>query len=666
MAITSTSPYSLSFDNGYTIGDIYYGGAIFEKPLDFPAGITYWTFGTTEGGVVPADSGMWFVSPVTTHDLYSGKASGAGVMFKNEYNYDITWYFNNWGKNQIGQDTWDFLIDYANDNFYWLWGDVYSGLAVCRYPGATNTFQFFASYGLYENPDTGDLKIACNSSNGFSLEQLQEGCFTWYTNVSSKTGNEFNGTRSAGVWWVAKNYGWTGSIQTNTYAMTDYSHGWILYGTKNNNSMGDTLVDGFASSLLGGSFPNLVITLNSVISPYSGSGEVYTPHGIDGWDLIAGGAFIGASDTSADASHTPSGSSGGGGGYDTHSDPIGSADASQFTVDALNSGLITVFNPTKAQLIDFASFLYSNSITDAIANQLKHLVADPLDYVIGLNMAHFTPVLSGSNTINFGGISSGVTAGVVSPQMQFLNCGTVSVPEQTNSFQDYEMSTVSLYLPYCGIHELDNREVMGGSVQVKYIIDLLTGSCVADVIINKSAKHTGESDLNSILYSFTGNCFQSVPITSRDFKSTISGLLGVAASAGTFGAGLAAGNPMAMASGISGAINGAMSATPNVSRVGNYSSNYGYMQAQKPYLILTRPIASIPSLYEDYYGRPLYSLEKLDNCEGYVEIDPGTLWTKLFDFLTEEEEEMLKSIVSSGGIYIDHTLEYYGYNPEDE
>ena len=661
MAITRPENYRLSFDGGYQIGDIYYGNGIFDKPLDFPSGITYWTFGTVDGQVIPADSGMWFVNPGSTYNLYDGKASGAGTMYIDSYNYDITWYFENWGKNQIGESMWDFLVDYANDHFYWLWGNVYSGLAVAR---RGNGFCFYASYGLYENPTTGDQKIACTvMPMGFSADQLKEGAFAWYTVVPSKSGNEFNGTTSSGVWWVCKNFDTANAVITNTYAMTDYGHGWILYGTKNGESVSATMVDGFASTALGGSFPNKVMSLNGVDSPYHGVGAIYTPHTIDGWDLIAGGPFAGATDTSADAAQTPAGSKGGNGDYDKNSDPIGSADASQFTTDALNSGLLTVFNPTKSQLISFASFLYSNSITDAIANQLKHLIADPLDYIVGLNMAHFVPVISGSGTINFGGVSSGVTAGIVSPQMQFLDCGQVGVPEQTNSFQDYDMSTVTLYLPYCGMHELNIKEVMGGTIRVQYIIDCLTGSCVADVTVIKSATHPGESDLNSVIYSFTGNCFQSVPLTSRDFKSTISGLLGVASSVGTFAGGMATGNVMAMAGGTSNLINSAMSATPNVSRIGNYSSNYGYMQYQKPYLVLTRPIANIPNMYEDYYGRPLYEYITLDKCEGYTEIDTDTLWTTKFDDITNEEEQMIKDICNRSGIYIDHTAAYYNYDP---
>lgn len=662
MAISRPEWYRLSFDGGYNIGDIYYGNGLWDKPIDLPTGINYWDFGTTAGTVIPADSAMWYVNPNDVYNFYDGKASDAGVMYTDTYGYNVVWYFENWGKNQIGESMWDFLVDYCNDNFYWLWGNVYSGLAIYRYSGGG--FGFLGTYGLYENPETGDMKIACSTANmAYSLEQLREGAFAWYTGVPTKSGNEFNGTTSSGVWFICKNLDEVGTIRTNTYAMTDYTRGWILYGSKTGESVQDTMVGGFSSTLFGGSFPNKVMSLNCVNSPYHGIGACYTPHVINDWDLIAGGPFAGATDTSADATHTPADSGGGKGDYDTHSDPIGSADASQFTTDALNSGFLTVFNPTKAEIIDFASFLYSNSITDAIANQLKHLIADPLDYIVGLNMAHFTPVISGSGTINFGGVSSGVTAGIVSPQMQFLDCGTVGIPEQTNSFQDYEMSTVSLYLPYCGTHELNIREVMGGSVQVKYVIDCLTGSVIADVIVYKNASHAGESELSSVLYSFTGNCFQSIPLTARDFSSTISGLLGVASSVGTLAGGVATGNPLAMGMGASGVINGAMQSTPNVSRIGNYSSNYGYMQYQKPYLILTRPIASLPDTYEDYYGRPLYQQMKLDKCEGYVEIDTDTLWTGNFDDITSEEEQMLKDICNKGGIYLDHTSAYYNYDP---
>lgn len=656
MAINRPEHFALSFNGQYSIGDMWWGGGIWKKPLDLPAGLSYWNFILDQASSMWASAGYW----ATTTEVYdlTQYCNTAGQEYKNEYNYGTAYHLNNWGKNTLGADFWDFLLNYCNDYYAWIWGDVYSGLALMR--EGNDQYSFLATYGFYKNDETGDEKIAATSSNTFTREQLEAGCFTWYTNMYNETDG---GVYDFAVYWACKNPYEVGAVMTANYEMTDYTNGNIRYFSETNQSMQDTMVGGTTGNAFGGSFPNKVTYMNSINSPYAGPGWVYQPtHEItgDGWYLASGGFFTEATDSAADSWYTPAGGAGGGGGYDLGSDPVGSADASQFTTDALNSGLLTVFNPTKAQLIDFAKFIYnSDNITEAIANQLKRLMADPLDYIIGLNMAHFTPTVSGSNIINFGGVSTGVSAGIVSPQMQFINCGSLQIKEETASFQDYDMSRVQIYIPYCGIHDLDIKEVMNSTITCKLIIDCLTGSVVADLIISKSAAHTGESDLDSILYTFTGNCFQSVPITSRDFQSTISGLLGVASSAGSFAAGITP-------AGISGVINSAMSMTPKASRIGNFSSNYGYMQAQKPYLILTRPIASVPSQYEEYYGRPLYNLEKLNSCEGYVEIDPGTLWTGLYDFITSEEEEMLKSIVARGGIYIDHTSEYYDYNPEDE
>ena len=663
MAITRPDHFRSSFNSDFQIGDMWFGGGIWYKPLDLPGGLSYWTFINVGGGSLPADSGMWSDLP-NVLDLTS-YADSASQEYKNAYNYGTAYHLNNWGSEVLGQDTWEWLLDYCNNYYSWLWGDVYSGLAIMR--ESNNRYSFLATYGLYEDGN-GNQKIAATSSNEFTREQLSECGFCWYTNVSNYDGHEYTGTTEwDAVWLFCKNVGWTGTIETNTYEMTDYTNGWIIYGSLQNQSVPDTLIQGFTNNAFGGQFPKKTTTLNSVNSPYTGAGFVYKPETvIPGWTLVSGGPFTEATDASADSAETPAGGGGGGGSYDNSSDDIDFPDSDQFAVDALNSGLITVFNPTKQDIIDFASFLYSNSITDAVANQLKRLIADPLDYIVGLNIAHFTPVVSTTGVINFGGVSTGVSANIVSPQFQFIDCGTKDVNEETNSFQDYSMSKVKIFLPYCGTHQLDIQEVMGGRIHVQYVVDCLSGACVANVKIVRCRDHVySDPDLNSILYSFTGNCFTQVPLTSRDFQSTISGLLGVAASAGTFGAGVATGNPAMMMAGSSGVINGAMGSTPNAQQVGNYSSNYGYMQNQKPYLILERPMASVPSMYEEYYGRPLYDyVMKIDKCEGYTEIDTGTLWTDKFDWITSEEEEMLKSMLDHGGIYIDHSSEYYNYDPE--
>ena len=89
------------------------------------------------------------------------------------------------------------------------------------------------------------------------------------------------------------------------------------------------------------------------------------------------------------------------------------------------------------------------------------------------------------------------------------------------------------------------------------------------------------------------------------------------------------------------------------------------MQKQKPYLILERPVASVPSSYEGFYGRPLYSNLKLSQCWGYTEVDTNTLWIEAegFEGITQEEEDMLKAQLNADGIYIDHENDYANYEP---
>lgn len=662
MSITRPNHFQYSFPDGTNIGDIWWGGGIWTKPLDFPSSwpVSYWNFINVNGASLPADSGMWAELPDLV-DL-SSYCLSASNEYVNEYNYGTVYHLMNWGSGTLGDEFWEFLLNYCNEYYSWLWGDVYSGLAIMR--AGNNSYKFLATYGLYEDAE-GHQRIAATDSTTFTLEEASEGAFSWYTNV---TGHNEGTTSWNAVYFVTKNTGWGGGreISTNTYEMTDYTHGWIMYFSLYNQSLADTMVEGFTNNAFGGEFPIKTIELNSVRSPYSSGVLAYRPETIisdQGWTLVSGGAFPGVTDTSRDSSKTPADEGGGDGNYDNSSDTIDFPDSDQFAIDALNTGLISVFNPSKNDVIDFANFLYAGSITEAISLQLKRLVADPLDYIIGLNMAHFKPEISGSNTINFGGVSTGVISPIVDPQVQFLDCGAVDVPVQTDSFQDYSMSKIKIYLPYCGTYDLSVTECMDSRIWVQYVIDCLSGACVANVRITRNRDYVKDDPrLDAILYSFYGNCFTSVPLTSRDFKSTITGLMGVASGAGTILGGAVGGNPAIMANGLGTVVNSALNSTPSASRIGNYSSNYGYMQEQKPYLILERPMASVTDGYEGYYGRPIYKNIPLSNCWGYTEVDTNTMWPEI-PGITQEEEDMLKSLLNSNGIFIDHDNDYTNYNP---
>ena len=149
------------------------------------------------------------------------------------------------------------------------------------------------------------------------------------------------------------------------------------------------------------------------------------------------------------------------------------------TIDVCSSNLVLLYNPTVAEISSFNDFLYSG-ITSSIENTLKKLTSDPLQYIISLGMVHFNPPTGTRNNICFGGVNTGVSANKISKQMKSFDFGYIDIKNEFKSFVDFN-SRVSIYLPYIGYRELDINEIRGSRIRLKYNIDMLTGSCVANI-----------------------------------------------------------------------------------------------------------------------------------------------------------------------------------------
>lgn len=345
---------------------------------------------------------------------------------------------------------------------------------------------------------------------------------------------------------------------------------------------------------------------------------------------------------------------GGGGAWDDSSDQGGYTTPDQFTIDALNCGLLTVYNPTENELKDFNDYIFTD-ITDAMATQLKKLIADPIDYVIFLAMCHFQPtVKNAKEAITFCGINTGVTANVVSPQMQFVNCGTIYISEhsETASFLSYDpYFKAHLYLPYIGMVDISVDDIMDAYISIQYIIDMLTGSCIAQVIQKRTAKRCDSDVLNEeiTIGEYTGNCFENLPLSATDWRGLFQGVIqfagGLTSVAGGNVAGLGA-----MASAV-------MSDKVSVSRSGQLGANYGYMGFQKPYFLFERPNVAIAgdilgkdnkSSYGGWQGWTCNIIKRLGNFKGYTEVRPECLWTDSINGITEDEAAVMKELFSTG------------------
>ena len=296
------------------------------------------------------------------------------------------------------------------------------------------------------------------------------------------------------------------------------------------------------------------------------------------------------------------------------------------TISALDSGLLTAYNPSVAELQSLGRFLWSDSFD---INTFKKLFNDPFDTLLGLSVVPVKPNTSGTKSIMFGNMDSGVSASVVANQWVKKDMGSVTLNEVWRGALDYAPSTgVSIYLPFIGMRQLNVNDVMGSTIHLIYKFDVLTGSCTAQLYVNHGSQGNKNGGFSwnqnqGLLYEFIGQCAENIPLASQDFTNTIrAAISGVTVAAGA-AASIATGNPaIGIASLTVGAANAGMQAsTPTVERGGHLSGSASIMGYSQPFLIVERPHQCKPSRYYALRGIPsqVYT-SKLSKCTGFTQI----------------------------------------------
>lgn len=315
------------------------------------------------------------------------------------------------------------------------------------------------------------------------------------------------------------------------------------------------------------------------------------------------------------------GESGVGGGPTSTPDPDGAYDPESEpnpvpnlpTISAVSTGFITLFNPTVTELNNLASYLWGNLFD---INTFKKVVADPMDCILGLSIVPLNVPSAGTQSVNVGNISTGITMTKASSQFVELDCGTIKLNEKWKAYLDWSPYTkLSIFLPYIGAESLSIDDVQGVTVGIKYHIDILSGACVAFITAN-----------GNVIAEYSGQCSVSIPITSKDFTQTIIalGTLTAGAVSGAISGGMTA--PITQAS-IAGAVRAGASTAgnmvnskPTFRKSGNMGGSNGLMGSQKPYLFIERPRQCAPKYQNTYTGYPSYITRKLGQLSGFTQV----------------------------------------------
>lgn len=346
-----------------------------------------------------------------------------------------------------------------------------------------------------------------------------------------------------------------------------------------------------------------------------------------------------------------SGPGGGGGNFDNSSEDIDFP--SLPSLSAVSTGFTSIYNPSNSQLNALADKMWDSGLLE----QIKQLWSNPMDAIMSLSItfAPMPPVVNSS--VKLGTYDTEITMPKLQSQYSILDCGTINVNEYWGNFLDYTQTSCYIYLPFIGIEELAIKDVMDATVHVQYHIDVLSGAVVAFVKCTKE-------ELNSVIYTYSGNCNTPVPISRLDASALWTGAYNtVMKGVGTIANSIASATktatnptPSNMANASSESIQGTlglvqatgdfiMNPKTSVQRSGSIGGSSGLLGIKYPFLILTRPKQQKPSNYQSYYGLTSHITKKLGECIGFtkvanIHLDGVTA--------TDQEKDMIMSALTAG------------------
>lgn len=338
------------------------------------------------------------------------------------------------------------------------------------------------------------------------------------------------------------------------------------------------------------------------------------------------------SDTSTPGGGGISGSYGWEGGNIWFSQPL--------ALSAIDTGLLTLFSPTKTQVKDLADYLWNDS---SFFTNIQKLWTEPLDTIISFgiipcNLASITD--QNASTIYVGNCNTGLTAFKLNKQYFHVDFGSVEIPLNSKNALDFEpFCRAQMYLPYIGFVPIKINEIMEGKVYLEYWIDCLSGDCIAQIGVEKYTNY--QTNLKSILYEYHGNCLIKLPLCSRDFSSFYKNLITapVGAISGAVGGGSVGGG---VANGVASVVDTFLDG-PDIQRSGAYSGSSSAFALRTPYIVITKACQQMPAHYSKYVGYPSFITYTLSELSGYTVID-GVIdnTVKATDTEKQEIERLLK------------------------
>lgn len=332
-------------------------------------------------------------------------------------------------------------------------------------------------------------------------------------------------------------------------------------------------------------------------------------------------------------------------------DPSHIPDPEDFTDPAGFDGngvLTTTYALSAATLRNIGQKLWSQDYFNVLKIQ-----TNPMENIVSVK--HFPFAQSGSpQEVKIGDVAFGINGDKVL-SVKTMSIGSYTYTGYFHNFLDLApFTTVKIFLPYCGMFQLDPADILNCKLSVKYYVDLVTGQCMAKLILDEKAN--GKAIPFMSVY---GNMGVDIPLSATDRVQTEIRATGAAISAmGSIAGHLMGGDALGAAvNGAAGALNIA-GADYTTQRTASQSPTCTTHDCQDIFIMIERPASeyieqNTPTGYKHLHGLPSNKYRPLHDYPAgtFVQVDART--DLVFDTMgaTGDENRMLEEQLKAG-VYI--------------
>ena len=259
---------------------------------------------------------------------------------------------------------------------------------------------------------------------------------------------------------------------------------------------------------------------------------------------------------------------------------------------------------------------------------------NPIENIVSVKMFPFLINGAADEIIQLGNVETGVNGKPVPDSYSYKhNVGDIKITKKYNNFLDYAPFTkLTLFLPFVGFKELPTDEVMDRTINISYIIDIVTGTCKVVVSVILSGNKVP-------LVSYDGSVGIDIPISSSNRASVEAGYITSALGATSQ---MMSGNPIGA---IGQGLDGAMSMY-HTNTVGNPNPSCSIYECLDAFIIYDRPTYQNLKQFNHTRGRMCMLSKTIANINGFTVCDSNIDLNGIN--CTENEKAELQSILSSG------------------